>query len=86
MEIIKLGKKGQISIPKAILNHLGIEGETVLLAEITAEGGILLRPAGVYPIEMYTEERIEEFKGEDRLTEQEIQQIQEQLKERESGK
>ncbi|NEP53707.1 MAG: AbrB/MazE/SpoVT family DNA-binding domain-containing protein, partial [Moorea sp. SIO3C2] len=50
MEVIKLGKKGQLSIPKAILKRLGLEGETMLLVETTADGGILLRPAGVYPI------------------------------------
>lgn len=80
MEIIKLGKKGQVSIPKAILNHLGLEGETMLLAETTADGGILLRPAGVYPIEIYTEERIEEFKIGDHLTDEETQQLQHKLK------
>ncbi|MDF5718801.1 MAG: AbrB/MazE/SpoVT family DNA-binding domain-containing protein [Rhizonema sp. NSF051] len=75
MEVIKLGKKGQASIPKAILNHLGLEGETKLLVETTAEGGILLRPAGVYPIEIYTEERIEEFKIGDHLTDEETKQL-----------
>lgn len=43
----------------------------MLLVETTADGGILLRPAGVYPIEMYTQERIEEFLEGDRLTSQE---------------
>ncbi|NEO11265.1 MULTISPECIES: AbrB/MazE/SpoVT family DNA-binding domain-containing protein [unclassified Moorena] len=70
MEVIKLGKKGELSIPKAILKRLGLEGETMLLVETTADGGILLRPAGVYPIEMYTEERIEEFLSGDRWLQQ----------------
>ncbi|KAB8314592.1 AbrB/MazE/SpoVT family DNA-binding domain-containing protein [Tolypothrix campylonemoides VB511288] len=76
MEVIKLGKKGQVSIPKAILKRLGLDGETMLLVETTADGGILLRPAGVYPIEMYTKERIEEFLEGDRLTSQEAEQLQ----------
>jgi len=80
MEVIKLGKKGQVSIPRAILNHLGLEGGTMLLVETTADGGILLRPAVVYPIEIYTEERIEEFKISDRLTNEEAEQLQRQLK------
>lgn len=83
MEVIKLGKKGQVSIPRAILKHLGLEGETMLLIETTADGGILLRPAGVYPIEMYTEERIKEFKISDRLTDEEVKQLQRQLKDAE---
>lgn len=76
MEVIKLGKKGQVSIPKAILKRLGLDGETMLLVETTADGGILLRPAGVYPIEMYTKERIEEFLEGDRLTSEEAEQLQ----------
>ncbi|AOY79770.1 AbrB/MazE/SpoVT family DNA-binding domain-containing protein [Moorena producens JHB] len=83
MEVIKLGKKGQLSIPKAILKSLGLEGETMLLVETTADGGILLRPAGVYPIEMYTEERIEEFLSGDRLTNEEAEQLMGQLKDAE---
>ena len=80
MEVIKLGKKGQVSIPKAILKRLGLEGETMLLVETTADGGIILRPAGVYPIEMYTEERIKEFLSGDRLTDEEGEQLQRQFK------
>ncbi|EGJ29609.1 MULTISPECIES: AbrB/MazE/SpoVT family DNA-binding domain-containing protein [Moorena] len=83
MEVIKLGKKGQLSLPKAILNRLGLEGETMLLVETTADGGILLRPAGVYPIEIYTEERIEEFLSGDRLTNEEAEQLMGQLKDAE---
>ncbi|NEO02961.1 MAG: AbrB/MazE/SpoVT family DNA-binding domain-containing protein [Moorea sp. SIO3I7] len=83
MEVIKLGKKGQVSIPKAILKRLGLEGETMLLVETTADGGIILRPAGVYPIEMYTEERIEEFLSGDRLTNEEAEQLMGQLKDAE---
>src|SRR5438046_957236 len=55
MEIARLGKKGQISLPKAVLKRLGLAGETLLLVDVTPEGGILLKPAGVYPIEIYSE-------------------------------
>ncbi|MEH1778018.1 MAG: AbrB/MazE/SpoVT family DNA-binding domain-containing protein [Nostoc sp.] len=83
MEVIKLGKTGQVSIPKAILNRLGLDGETMLVVETTADGGILLRPAGVYPIEIYTDERIEEFQIADRLTDEEAKQLQRQLQDAE---
>ncbi|MBI4280546.1 MAG: AbrB/MazE/SpoVT family DNA-binding domain-containing protein [Armatimonadetes bacterium] len=75
MEIVRLGKKGQVSLPKAVLRRLGLEKEALLLVEITPDGGILLRPAGVYPIEVYSEERIREFMAEDRLTPQEARRI-----------
>jgi len=67
METAKLGKKGQVSIPKAVLERLGIEAETILLVEATSDGSILLRPAGVYPIEIYSDARVAEFMEEDQI-------------------
>jgi AbrB family looped-hinge helix DNA binding protein len=65
--MVKLGKRGQLSIPKSVLSRLGLEGEVPLLVETTEDGAILLRPAGVYPIEIYSDERIEEFDAGDRM-------------------
>ena len=67
MEMIKLGKRGQISIPRSILHRLGLEGEVPMLVETTEDGAILLRPAAVYPIELYSDERIAEFDEADRM-------------------
>jgi hypothetical protein len=39
--------------------------------ELAPEGGLLLRPAGVYPLEVYAEERLQELLAEDTLTEEE---------------
>jgi AbrB family looped-hinge helix DNA binding protein len=75
MEVVRLGKKGQVSLPKALLKRLGLEGEALLLVDITPEGGILLKPAGVYPIEIYSEKRINEFLAEDRMTPQEHRRV-----------
>jgi AbrB family looped-hinge helix DNA binding protein len=61
MELVKLGKKGQLSIPKKVMTDLGLEGDSVLLVETTEDGAIVLRPAAVSPIEMYSDERIQEF-------------------------
>ena len=65
MELVKLGKSGQVSIPRAFLRRLGIAPDSVLLAETTPDGGILLKPAGVYPVEIYCDERVAEFLEED---------------------
>ncbi len=75
MEIVRLGKKGQVSLPKAVLKRLGLAGETLLLVDVTPEGGILLKPAGVYPIEIYSEKRVNEFLAEDRLTSKEQRRV-----------
>ena len=63
MDVVKLGKKGQVSIPAAILKKLGLEGGRHLIVELADDGAIVLRPAGIYPIEIYAEERIAEFLG-----------------------
>ena len=68
MELIKLGKKGQVSIPRAALKRVGISGETPLIVETTEDGAIILRPAAVYPMEIYSTARLREFLDEDRLT------------------
>ena len=68
MQLVKLGKKGQVSLPKAILQKAGISGEMPLLVDITDDGAIVLRQAGVYPIEIYSDERIASFLEEDKMT------------------
>jgi AbrB family looped-hinge helix DNA binding protein len=82
MDIVKLGKKGQVSIPKAILRELSLQDECMLLVEPTPDGGILLRPAGIYPIERYSDTRLQEFSQEDALTPEEAKRAKKKLKSR----
>ena len=67
-ELAKLGKKGQVSLPRSILRKVGIDGEMPLLVEAGEDGSIILRPAGVYPVEIYSARRIAEFEAADRMT------------------
>jgi len=67
MDLVKLGKKGQVTIPRAILKKVGIADETPLLIAAAPDGSIILRQAGVYPIELYTDERIAEFERENAI-------------------
>lgn len=68
MNLIKLGKKGQVSIPQGVLRQLGLTPETPLLVETTDDGAIVLRQASVHPIEIYSDERLAEFARENELT------------------
>lgn len=68
MNVVKLGKKGQVSIPKAVLDALHLEGEQWLIVDTSDDGAIVLRPAGVAPIELYDDARIAAFLAEDELT------------------
>ncbi|MCC7486679.1 MAG: AbrB/MazE/SpoVT family DNA-binding domain-containing protein [Burkholderiales bacterium] len=67
MDLVKLGKKGQVTIPKAILKQAGIAEDAPLLIAAAPDGSIVLRQAGVYPIEIYTDERIAEFERENAI-------------------
>jgi AbrB family looped-hinge helix DNA binding protein len=68
MNLIKLGKKGQVSIPQGVLRQLGIAPDSPLLVETTDDGAIVLRQVSVHPVEMYSDARIAEFESENALT------------------
>ena len=68
MDTVKLGKKGQLSLPASVLRKLGLQGAATLIVEATDDGAVILRPAAVYPIELYTDARIKEFEKGNRLT------------------
>jgi AbrB family looped-hinge helix DNA binding protein len=61
MELAKIGKKGQLTIPRSVLRAAGITEESRVVLEATADGAIVLRPVAVYPIEMYSDLRVREF-------------------------
>jgi antitoxin component of MazEF toxin-antitoxin module len=61
VDTIKLGRNGQLSLPRAVMKRLHLRGNETLLLDVSDDGVIRLRPAAVLPIEMYTAERIEEF-------------------------
>ena len=47
MDLVKLGKKGQLSIPRSVLRRVGIDKETPMLVDTTSDGAIILRQAAV---------------------------------------
>lgn len=64
-----------MSIPRSVLRRLGISGEQAFLVDTTPDGAIVLRQAGVYPIEIYSDERLREFDEADRLTLRERERV-----------
>ena len=61
MELAKIGKKGQLTIPRSVLRAAGITEESRVVLEATSEGAIVMRPVAVYPVEMYSDSRVQEF-------------------------
>lgn len=56
----KVRKRGTVVIPAALRRRYGFEEGTFVIAEPRA-GGILIRPAVVLPVEVYTPERKAQF-------------------------
>ncbi len=56
----RVGKRGSIVIPAALRRRYGIEEGSFVVAE-PQKGGVLIRPALVLPIEIYTPERKAQF-------------------------
>jgi AbrB family looped-hinge helix DNA binding protein len=56
----KVGRRGTVVLPARLRRRLGIEEGSFVVAE-EREGGILIRPATVLPVEVYSPERRAEF-------------------------
>ena len=62
---VQVNERGGLTLPKELRRTLGLEKGGVIMVE-PAEGGLLLRPAVAYPIELYTDERVREFDSAER--------------------
>jgi bifunctional DNA-binding transcriptional regulator/antitoxin component of YhaV-PrlF toxin-antitoxin module len=60
MEALRVGKRGAILVPSKLRKRYGFKEGAVVTAE-AREGGVLIRPAAVTPLEKYTPERKAEF-------------------------
>jgi AbrB family looped-hinge helix DNA binding protein len=59
-EPTRVGKRGTIVLPARLRKQYGFAEGTMVVAE-ESEYGVLLRPAAVLPVEIYTPERKAEF-------------------------
>jgi len=58
--LVQITPRGTVTLPKLVRKQAGLQPGDQLAAEITPDG-ILLRPVAAFPIEIYTEGRIQEF-------------------------
>lgn len=59
-ETARIGKRGSFVIPAWLRHRVGLEEGSTVIAE-ERDGGVLIRPAAVVPIESYTPERKAQF-------------------------
>jgi AbrB family looped-hinge helix DNA binding protein len=60
LEPSRVGRRGTVVIPAALRRRYGIEEGSYVVAE-PSEGGVLIRPALVLAVEVYTPERKAQF-------------------------
>jgi bifunctional DNA-binding transcriptional regulator/antitoxin component of YhaV-PrlF toxin-antitoxin module len=66
-EPITITDRGALVLPARMRKAMGIKGKQQLLAELEADGSVRLQAAELFPIEIYTDERIAEFEEENKL-------------------
>ena len=74
-----VGKRGAVIIPAEIRRHLGLEEGTPIIAE-ERDGGVLIRPAVLLPIEIYSPERKAEFLLSNAIDEEDYQEACEEVR------
>ena len=68
-----------MTLPAAVLLKMGIHGAATLLVEAADDGSVILRPAAVYPVEVYTEARMKEFEDANKATAPEAARVRKAL-------
>lgn len=59
--MLTMTDRGVVTLPAKLRKALGLEAGDPLIAETTPDGGLLLRPAVMLPIEIYSDARVREL-------------------------
>ena len=78
-EIIRIGKKGVFVLPSYLREQYNLNEGSLVIPEAT-EDGIILKPATVMPIEIYTPQRRAEFLLSNTTNQQEYNEAVEEVK------
>ena len=60
-KVININERGTLTLPIEMRHRLGISSSSQVVAEET-DDGILLRPGVTFPVEVYSEKRLAEFR------------------------
>ncbi len=60
-KVININDRGTLTLPKEMRRRLGVSRNAQVVAEET-DDGILLRPGVTFPVELYSEARLAEFR------------------------
>ena len=57
---LTLNSRGVVTLPAKLRRAMGLKADDQLIAETTPQG-LLLRPVVTLPVELYSDERVQEF-------------------------
>jgi antitoxin PrlF len=78
-ETVIVSSRGQITLPSAIRKRIGIkEGGAVILEDRGNE--LVLKPAAIFEVEMYSDKQIAEWEKADRMTREEKENLLRKIK------
>lgn len=78
-ETLKVSSRGQITLPASIRKRIGIqEGSAVVIEDRGSE--VVLKPAAIFEIEIYSGKQIAEWEAADRMSADEKADILKKLK------
>jgi bifunctional DNA-binding transcriptional regulator/antitoxin component of YhaV-PrlF toxin-antitoxin module len=60
-KVVNINDRGTLTLPKEMRRRLGVNGNAQVVAEETDEG-ILLRAGVTFPVEVYSDNRLAEFR------------------------
>ncbi|MHB8523796.1 MAG: AbrB/MazE/SpoVT family DNA-binding domain-containing protein [Limisphaerales bacterium] len=60
-KVVNINGRGTLTLPKDMRRRLGVKGSGQVVVEERPEG-LLLRPGVTFPLEIYTDERLAEFR------------------------
>jgi bifunctional DNA-binding transcriptional regulator/antitoxin component of YhaV-PrlF toxin-antitoxin module len=58
--IVSINERGSLTLPKDLRTKYGLEGAGQVVIEESSEG-LLIRGCATFPLEIYSDDRIEEF-------------------------
>jgi bifunctional DNA-binding transcriptional regulator/antitoxin component of YhaV-PrlF toxin-antitoxin module len=60
-KVVNINDRGTLTLPKEMRRRLGVNGQAQVVAEETDEG-VLLRAGVTFPVEVYSDSRLAEFR------------------------
>lgn len=61
IKVVNINERGTLTLPREMRRRLGVNGQAQVVAEETDEG-VLLRPGVTFPVEVYSDNRLAEFR------------------------